>query len=114
VNITPSAASASEPAIYLDGSTEPKTYEFAGPDFTPFTITGCLVPGHTRAGDPDAPVIVRQGDVIEPGAAQTIDLRCASCTASVSLGPMDGHTLAVIEHEERCPAFRRLLAEALS
>jgi hypothetical protein len=113
--VTPSPISRLE----VEGGTASDVIDLAsGPDpqiLAPFTVTGHLVIGHTASlADPDAPVIVRQGDVIAPDAAQTIDLRCARCTATLSLGPLDGHTLALLEHEDGCSWFRQLLAEARS
>src|SRR5260370_34329411 len=78
-----------------------QVYDFSKPEapqiLTPFRVRGRLVPGHTWAGEPDAPVVVREGDIIGPGAAQTADLRCPRRAATVTIRPLDANTPALIE-----------------
>src|SRR5260370_33972128 len=70
-----------------------QVYDFSKPEapqiLTPFRVRGRLVPGHTWAGEPDAPVGVREGDIIVPRAAQTAALRCPWCPAQVTVCPLD-------------------------
>lgn len=111
--VTPDPAIRPEPLVidlsrpHPEGGHDPENPQF----LAPFKITGLFMPAHTRAGDAEAPVVIRQGDIITPDAAQLADLRCTDCTASVTIGPLDGNTMALIEHAAGCAWFRRFLAE---
>jgi hypothetical protein len=84
---------------------------------TEHTVTGSrFLIGHTRdLADPGEPVIVREADISSPPASGLAyaEGRCPSCTARVTIGSIgDGDVLMVLEHQEGCRAFGRLLAKA--
>jgi hypothetical protein len=78
---------------------------------TPQRVRGRLLPGHTVAGDPQAPVIVQEGDIRQPGDTRYADFRCKQCAARTSVGPLGPDTLMLIEHEPGCGAYKRLLRQ---
>jgi hypothetical protein len=78
---------------------------------TSVQVTGVLLTGHT-SGAKDAPVIIDIATALHPGQAALADLRCRSCDAHVTIGGLDGDTLAVVEHERGCAALAAIALRA--
>jgi hypothetical protein len=83
---------------------------------TPMAVSGTrFVVGHTaNLADPAEPVIVRQCDISDPPASGLAfaEGRCGGCTARVTLGNLGDDVMMILEHQPRCRAFRKLLAQA--
>jgi len=116
MKIAPLPADAAEPVIYLDGSTEPKVYDFAnGPDEPPEpqivdlpTWPGYLA--HVRW--PHDGAVLLMPEVHRPEDA--VDLRCGSCTAApvITFDQQNKVLIFMINHQRGCQAVADLMAIA--
>jgi hypothetical protein len=117
MRITQQRADATEPVIYLDGSTVPKTYEFAnGPDEAPEPKMVDLPtwPGfvaHTRWPG-DGPIYMFEARAYGP--ADPVDLRCSGCKAATTIAfDEPGRVLLfIVGHQRGCRAIEDLIEMA--
>jgi hypothetical protein len=82
---------------------------------TTWQVMGPVLVGHTPdMDDPDAPIVVREGTAILPGADGTgyADGRCGSCVAHMTIARGGDGTLLNIEHQAGCPVMAGLLRMA--
>ena len=115
--VNPRPADATEPVIYLDGSTVPKVYEFAnGPDEPPEPKMVNLPawPGyvaHTRWPG-DGPIYMFGTQAYGP--ADPVDLRCSDCKAGTTIGFDEPNRVLmfIIEHQRGCRAIEDMIEMA--
>jgi hypothetical protein len=80
-----------------------------------WSADGPVMVGHTTSyADPDAPILVREQDIVtpQPGIVGYIEGRCEQCIARPTIARDGGEMILILEHEPGCPVMAGLLRDA--